>query len=243
MPRAHRHFIAGQVWHITQRCHGRQFLLRFQEDRRRWLYWLYQARQIHGLSVLNYVVTSNHIHMLVHDQGDDSISAAMQLIAGRTAQEFNKRHGRSGSFWEDRFHATAVQTNEHLARCMVYIDLNMVRAGEVEHPRDWQSSGYVEALDPRKRAVRLDFQSIYRLFNFDSHEQFLQTRNRWIEDKLEAGDLKRESYWTDSVAVGNLEYALKMKRALAISNPGRRARRETGCFAVREPLAHYQFCP
>jgi len=27
MPRANRHRVAGQVWHITKRCHRRQFLL------------------------------------------------------------------------------------------------------------------------------------------------------------------------------------------------------------------------
>jgi len=239
MPRAHRHFIAGQVWHITQRCHSQQFLLRSEEDRRRWLYWLYQARCKYGLSVLNYIVTSNHIHMLVHDQGDDAISPAMQLISGRTAQEFNKRHGRKGSFWEDRFQATAVQTSVHLARCMTYIDLNMVRAGEVAHPREWENSGYCEALNPRSRAGRLDYPSIYRLLDFDSHKAFIKAREQWINDKLESADLKREAYWTESVAVGNLEYALKMKRALAFSNPGRRARREAGCFAVSEPTASY----
>ena len=41
--------------------------------------------------MLNYVVTSNHIHMLVKDTGGRVIPQSMQLIAGRTAQEFNER--------------------------------------------------------------------------------------------------------------------------------------------------------
>ncbi len=51
----------------------------------------------------------------------------MQLVAGRTAQEFNIRKRRKGAFWEDRYHATVVDTENYLARCMAYIDLNMVR--------------------------------------------------------------------------------------------------------------------
>lgn len=234
MPRAHRHFIAGQVWHITQRCHQRQFLLGSQADRRRWLYWLFQARRRYGLSVLNYIVTSNHIHLLVHDHGNDAISPAMQLISGRTAQEFNKRHGRRGAFWEDRYHATAVQTNEHLAQCMVYIDMNMVRAGEVSHPEEWSCSGYHEARQPRTRGARLDVASVCRLLQFDSSEELQQAREKWITDQLQAGDLRRKSFWTEAVAVGNLEYALKMKRALAYNNPGRRARQVEGSYAVSE---------
>jgi putative transposase len=163
----------------------------------------------------------------------------MQLISGRTAQEFNRRQQRKGAFWEDRYHATAVQTNDHLARCMVYIDLNMVRAGEVTHPMQWESSGYFESNHPKPRAGRLDMPSICRLLKCESSQQLNQRRDEWINDRLQAGDLKRQSYWTDSVAVGDLDYALKMKRALAFNNPGRRARRESGCFAVREASGTY----
>jgi hypothetical protein len=49
---------------------------------------------------------------------------------------------RRGAFWQDRYHATAVQTGEHLARCLVYVDLNMVRAGVVEHPALWEIGVY-----------------------------------------------------------------------------------------------------
>ena len=40
--------------------------------------------------MLNYMVTSDHIHMLVKDTGGRVIPQSMQLIAGRTAQEFNE---------------------------------------------------------------------------------------------------------------------------------------------------------
>ena len=69
--------------------------------------------------MLNYIATSNHIHMLVIDSGEDVIPQSLQLIAGRTAQEYNIRKKRKGAFWEDRYHATAVQTDEHLAKCLV----------------------------------------------------------------------------------------------------------------------------
>jgi len=35
MPRANRHYIPGYVWHITHRCHKKEFLLKFGRDRRR----------------------------------------------------------------------------------------------------------------------------------------------------------------------------------------------------------------
>jgi REP element-mobilizing transposase RayT len=121
MPRANRHYLPNYVWHITHRCHKKDFLLRFVRDRRRWLYWLYEARGRCGLRVLDYTVTSNHIHLLVQDQGQGENARSMQLISGRTAQEYNQRKNRKGAFWEDRYHATAVDQDRHLARCIAYI--------------------------------------------------------------------------------------------------------------------------
>ena len=103
MPRAHRYFLPNHIWHITHRCHQRDFLLKFARDRRRWRQWLFEATKRFRLCVLDYVVTSNHIHLLVRDQGRGEIADAMQLIAGRTAQEYNRRKGRQGAFWEDRY--------------------------------------------------------------------------------------------------------------------------------------------
>jgi len=42
------------------------------------------------LTILNYMVTCNHIHLLVADNGDRGvIPKSMQLVAGRTGQEYN----------------------------------------------------------------------------------------------------------------------------------------------------------
>ena len=112
----------------------KHFLLKFARDRRRYLRWLFEAKKRFGLSVLDYIVTSNHVHLLVRDTGPNVIANSMQLIAGRTGQEYNQRKGRHGAFWEDRYHATAIEADEHLHRCLVYIDLNMVRARVVTHP-------------------------------------------------------------------------------------------------------------
>lgn len=101
MPRANRHFLPGHAWHITHRCHQQEFLLKFSRDRQNWIKWLHEAKKRYDVSVLNYIVTSNHIHLLVMDTGKNAIPASMQLVAGRTAQEYNLRKKRKGAYWED----------------------------------------------------------------------------------------------------------------------------------------------
>ncbi len=61
MARANRHFIPEQIWHITHRCHKRDFLLKLVKDRRRWTDWLQEAKLRYDLVIFNWIVTSNHI--------------------------------------------------------------------------------------------------------------------------------------------------------------------------------------
>jgi REP element-mobilizing transposase RayT len=79
MPRANRHFLPGYVWHITHRCHQRKFLLKFARDRRRYLHWLFEAKKRFGLCVLDYMVTSNHVHLVVKDTGSDVIAESIGI--------------------------------------------------------------------------------------------------------------------------------------------------------------------
>jgi putative transposase len=218
MPRAHRYHLNGYIWHLTHRCHRRQFLLRFGRDRRAWRRWLYAARIRYGLCVLDYTATANHIHLMVRDEGRGEIAASMQLLEGRTAQAFNRRKGRGGAFWEDRYHATAVESGAHLARCLVYIDLNMVRAGVVAHPAQWEVSGYHEIQRPRRRYCIVDRRALADALGVELH-RLAETHREWVETALQSAAQQRQAHWTDSVAVGTRAFAERVQREL-----GRRAR-------------------
>ena len=166
MPRASRYFVPGNIWHITHRCHKKDFLLKFRKDRIRWIQWLFEAKKRYDIKILNYIVTSNHIHLLLLDDFSyKAIPKAMQLIQGRTGQEYNIKKDRNGAFWEDRYHATAIGSDEHFIQCMVYLNLNMVRAGVVNHPIEWKESGYYEIQNPKRRYSIIDYISLMEILN------------------------------------------------------------------------------
>lgn len=226
MARANRHFLSGYVWHITHRCHKKEFLLKLVKDRQRLLYWLFEAKKRYGLCILNYIITSNHIHLLVSDKGraQGCIPKSIQLIAGRTGQEYNQRKKRKGAFWEDRYHATAVQSDIHLIQCIKYIDMNMVRAGVVEHPEQWRQSGYSEIQNPRKR---------YGLINHDYLMKLLD-----IDEALKQS-ASRNSRWTQSIAVGDKDFISKTKKRLGDKANGRKeVKSETG-YELKETQKPY----
>ena len=74
MARANRYFFPGYVWHIIHRCQKREFLLKFARDQRRWLRWVFEAKKRFEVSILNYSVTSNHVHLIMKDaKGRDAM--------------------------------------------------------------------------------------------------------------------------------------------------------------------------
>ncbi len=241
MPRASRHYIPGYVWHITHRCHKKEFLLRFGRDRRRWLQWLFEVKKRFGLSVLNYIVTSNHIHLLVRDNGDrDVIPNSIQLIAGRTGKEFNQRKTRKGAYWEDRYHATAIETDKHLMQCLIYIDLNMVRAGVVEHPSQWAFGGYNEIQIPRERYALIDYEALKGLLNFKRMNDMAAAYRGWIDESLKEGSHFRDEKWTESIAVGSESFVTATKEKLGFKAKGREVIGGDGSYELRESPASYK---
>jgi len=231
MPRANRYFLPGHVWQ-------KEFLLKFVKDREAWLHWLFEARKRYGLCVLNYMVTSNHIHLLVKDTGKDVIPHSMQLIAGRTAQAYNKRKHHQGAFWEDRYHATAVQSDEHFLRCLVYIDLNMVRAGVVCHPSKWVHCGYHEIQQPSERYRIIDQASLLSFSPALTFEQLRSLHLDWIMEELKR-DRSCDDRWTQSVVVGQCDYIEQVQTELKERVLGHECIETDDGWQLKEPSVLY----
>lgn len=71
------------------------------------------------------------------------ISGYLQRLKQRFTQWFNRRKGRRGVLWEERFKSVLVEgTGDPLATMAAYIDLNPVRAGLVADPKDYRWCGY-----------------------------------------------------------------------------------------------------
>src|SRR5512134_3358353 len=172
MPRANRYLVPGQVYHLTHRCHNRQFLLRYARDRHAYRMKIRQAVVRFEVSLLDYSLTSNHVHLVACAEDPERISCFMQMVEGEFAQAYNRRKRRHGAYWEDRFHSTMIEPGGHLERCMVYIGLNMVRCGVVRHPREWPWCGYQELMGMRQRFRILDFQRLLGLLGGVSPAEF-----------------------------------------------------------------------
>lgn len=77
----------------------------------------------------------------------NDLSVFMKELLQRYTQDYNRRHRRRGTLWEDRFKSVLVEGRGNaLAMMAAYIDLNPVRAGIVSDPVDYRYCGYGQAV-------------------------------------------------------------------------------------------------
>jgi putative transposase len=83
------------------------------------------------------------------------LSIFVKEVKERYSRWLNKRRGRKGTLWMDRYKSVMVEgKGEPLHTMSAYIDLNPVRAGLVEDPKDYRWCGYAEAVSGSRRAQR-----------------------------------------------------------------------------------------
>lgn len=144
MARLARLTLPGHPHHVIQRGNNRQPIFTSVQDRQTLLGLLEEnARKFH-VDVHAYVLMDNHFHLLLTPHTEDGLPQMMQALGRRYVRYFNDSQQRSGTLWEGRYRSVPLQAERYLLPCMVYIDLNPVRAGLVAHASDypWSSCGH-----------------------------------------------------------------------------------------------------
>lgn len=81
------------------------------------------------LELLSYCLMDNHVHFLVYQSQQASLSAFIKSLLTAYVNYFNKRYKRRGPLFESRFKAAVVNRDEYLLHVSRYIHLN---------PRSWK---------------------------------------------------------------------------------------------------------
>jgi hypothetical protein len=160
------------------------------------------------------------------------------LREGLVKNSISGRIGK-GAYWEDRYHATAADTDSHLIQCLLYIDLNVVRARVVGHPPEWPFSGYNEIQSPRERYAVVDYEELRKLLKFKGMPDLADAYLGWIEETIGAEGQFRDRKWSESIAVGGESFVMMTKEKLGIKARGREVVGEDGSYALRESAAPY----
>ena len=142
MPRRARMYIPGYVYHIVQRGNNREACFFEPENYRVYLKYVGEVLPRYGNSLHAYCLMTNHVHLLVTPNIENSISNLMKVVCSRYAQYINKKYSRTGTLWEGRHKSSAIDSEGYLLKCYRYIELNPVTAQMVGRPEEYVWTSY-----------------------------------------------------------------------------------------------------
>jgi putative transposase len=146
MARLPRLTLPGLPHHIIQRGNNQQAIFATAADYRFWLDLLLAQAIQHEVQIHAYVLMVNHFHLLATPQTADGLPKMMQALGRSYVRYFNQSQHRTGTLWEGRYRSTVIQPDRYLLACMVYMDLNPVRAGLVMQAQDYPWSSHRHCL-------------------------------------------------------------------------------------------------
>ena len=89
------------------------------------------------------------------------VSEFMKTVKQRFSVWYNRTHDRYGTLWAERFKSVLIEDDRYaLATVAAYIDLNPVRAGLVQDPKDYRFCGYGEAVGVGGQRIRAGLQLV-----------------------------------------------------------------------------------
>jgi putative transposase len=134
-----------------------------------------------------------------------------------------------------------VESDEHLIRCLIYIDLNMVRTGVVKYPSEWTWSGYNEIQNPPERYSLINHTKLMDLLNIHDHNSLAEHHRQWIDEELKNDSNQRASKWSESIAVGSKTFIEQTKEQLQSRAKGRKIEEHEEAYELREDGDSYDF--
>lgn len=135
-------------YRVSARGIGKQLIFETDDDRWEFLELMRDCCRDAGVTVLAWCLMSNHVHLVLADY-EDAMSAAMQRLLLTYARRFNKRTGRSGCLFRDRFERRSLDTDWQVMEAIRSVHADPQEAGIALIERyPWSSfAEYLRAYD------------------------------------------------------------------------------------------------
>ena len=146
------------IYHVVSRGNNGQVVVWDAVDRHSFRMRLDRVASVYELDVMAWCLMTTHVHFVLRSP-DLRLSTAMQELLGGHARAMNRRHGRTGHLFQNRFFSVEVASDAHFISSVAYVNRNPFAACAVEAPEDWRDSSYRATMgfEPAPRWLDVDF--------------------------------------------------------------------------------------
>ncbi|WP_313346362.1 transposase [Sedimentibacter sp.] len=209
MPRVARKRSESGIYHIMMRGINRQVIFKDREDYLRFIETLLKYKNICEYQLFAYCLMDNHLHLLLKE-GKEPLETIMRRICGSFVLWYNKKYGRIGYLFQDRFKSEPVEDDTYFLTVLRYIFQNPIKAGIAKNIKDYNWTNYDDYLKSSRRS-EADF--VLKFFNISSREEaiknFIEYVNKNNDD--ECMDLSEKNIMTDDEALKIIKEICKIE--------------------------------
>ena len=200
MPRLPRQKSDHAIFHVMCRSITEVDLFKDDDDKVKYLSLMRKYQKLYQFKVYGYCLMDNHAHFIIDVNGAD-ISTIMHSVNFSYAMYFNKRHGRHGHLFQDRFKSKIINDERYLFALSAYIHNNPLNVtgyescpekytfsslsiylGLKKDPFELVDTGFVMSLfgNNTESARRNYIQLVYR-YNTEKYKNELEFKNEGTE--------------------------------------------------------------
>lgn len=143
MPRTAREKSSTGIYHVMLRGINRQVIFEDIEDCQKYLKTLNTYHGESGYSIYAYCLMSNHIHLLIKE-GTEDLGIAFRRIGASYVHWYNRKYGRCGHLFQDRYKSQTVETDSYFLTVIRYIHQNPLQACMASDIASYRWSSYME---------------------------------------------------------------------------------------------------
>ena len=197
-------FTAQGYYHVYNRGHNKQAIFYDAKDYQRYLKRLREYLEKHEVTVLAYCLMPNHLHLILCQDGDESIDRFIHRLHTAYTMYFNIKYERVGAVFQGKFKAKIIDTDEYLLHVSRYIHINPVE---------------LFGSQPQGPALSVGLAS----YPWSSYWEYVENRSNPLCDSMII-----RNYFSNSSMRGKTTYRSFVEKYLGISTPERLAEISSG---------------
>ena len=126
MPRQARLDLPGTLQHIIIKCAENQKIVKDQSDRQRFVSQIGDIALETGTTIYAWAITPKQVDILLRS-GGEGLAPYMRRLLTSYAVTYNRRHGRGGSLFQERYKSTVCEEKPFFRDLVRYIHLRPLR--------------------------------------------------------------------------------------------------------------------
>jgi len=199
MPRRARIESGTGIFHVMMRGINHQNIFEDEEDCWQFISTLDRMRvrynddgRPYGTCCIYYAycLMGNHFHLLIRER-DEKVGETIKRIASSYVYYYNRKYGRDGHLFKERFKSEPVNDMEYFTVLLRYIHQNPVKAGIVEKVSDYEYSSWGE-YDGMVESV-FQICDVDTVLNRISFEDLNALVNEPLSDDINCLDMEEQS--------------------------------------------------